>query len=161
MNASSTDATGAVNPAKYSWDVDNDGDGVADSVWIDVGLAVQTAVDGTTYKPLVAYMCLDLDGRLNVNAHGNPTQTEADYATAQPSTPPTTAGYFAPNSSGGATWKKTLQPDTGTTTTPIGITLGSGFGPADINLGRKPIRRPCRQDLPQIRYFLTSTNTRD
>ena len=25
------------------WDVDNDGDGIADSVWVDIGLPVQTA----------------------------------------------------------------------------------------------------------------------
>lgn len=52
------------------WDVDNDGDGVPDSVWIDVGFPVQTRGDFQV-KPLVAYLVLDLDGRINLNAHGS------------------------------------------------------------------------------------------
>ena len=68
------------DPINGPWDVDNDGDGIADSVWVDLGLPVQTAPDGTTYKPLFAIRVLDMDGRLNVNAHGNSAQTEATYA---------------------------------------------------------------------------------
>lgn len=51
------------------WDVDNDGDGIADSIWVDIGLPVQTAPDGRRFRPLVAILCQDLDGRLNLNAH--------------------------------------------------------------------------------------------
>ncbi len=57
------------------WDVDNDGDGVPDSVWVDLGMPVRTTSDGRLYKPLFAILCTDLDGRLNVNAHGCPGQT--------------------------------------------------------------------------------------
>ena len=131
LNANSIDNAGNTNPNKYSWDVDNDGDGIADSVWIDPGLPMQTAADGTAYKPLVAYLILDLDGRLNVNAHGNPAQTEADYAAALPST--ATNAYFAPSSAGGASWSTQLTPDGATGTK--GIIQGSGYGPAEINLG--------------------------
>lgn len=53
------------------WDVDNDGDGVPDSVWVDLGLPVQKTEDGRFYKPLVAMLVEDLDNRLNVNAHGS------------------------------------------------------------------------------------------
>jgi|694.fasta_scaffold02766_18 hypothetical protein len=53
------------------WDVDNDGDGVADSVWIDLGLPVITSREGKLLKPLVAPMIEDLSARLNVNVHGN------------------------------------------------------------------------------------------
>lgn len=60
------------------WDVDNDGDGVNDSVWVDIGLPVQQTEDGRWYKPLVAMLVEDLDGRLNLNAHGS----EADMAQA-------------------------------------------------------------------------------
>ncbi len=49
------------------WDVDNNGDGVPDSVWLDLGAPVQSAPDGRLYKPLFAILCVDLDGRLNVN----------------------------------------------------------------------------------------------
>ncbi|MDR1962175.1 MAG: hypothetical protein LBQ50_00135 [Planctomycetaceae bacterium] len=52
------------------WDVDNDGDGIADGIWLDVGLGT-TTIGGTTYKKLVSYYVLDMDGRLNVNVHGN------------------------------------------------------------------------------------------
>lgn len=52
------------------WDVDNDGDGVNDSVWIDLGLPIQKTEDGRLYKPMVAMLVEDLGGRLNLNAHG-------------------------------------------------------------------------------------------
>ncbi|MGL6227456.1 MAG: hypothetical protein ACRC10_12625 [Thermoguttaceae bacterium] len=52
-------------------DVDNDGDGVKDGIWLDVGLPVRQSADGTEYKPLVSITVLDLDGRTNVNVHGN------------------------------------------------------------------------------------------
>ena len=42
------------------WDVDNDNDGVPDSVWVDIGDPVQEADDGTRYKPLYAYLIVDL-----------------------------------------------------------------------------------------------------
>lgn len=83
------------------WDVDNDGDGVPDSVWIDIGLPVQQTEDGRWYKPLVAMLVEDLDGRLNLNAHGGeehlaesffdasnvngaPRNLAQDYATGAP-----------------------------------------------------------------------------
>ena len=54
-----------------SLDVDTDGDGIPDSVWIDIGLPTQTTSNGDTFRPLVAYRVIDMDGRLNVNAHGS------------------------------------------------------------------------------------------
>ena len=88
-------ATGTVgfDPVNGPWDVDTDGDGIADSVWVDLGMPVQTAADGTTYKPLFAIRVLDMDGRLNVNAHGNSAQVEAAYST--PSQVPTSSANFA------------------------------------------------------------------
>ena len=53
------------------WDVDNDGDGTADSVWVDVGLPTFTTRDGKLMRPLIAPMIEDLGGRLNLNAHSN------------------------------------------------------------------------------------------
>lgn len=52
------------------WDVDNDMDGVRDSVWVDFGAPVMVGSKGRLVKPLAAIMVLDMDGRLNVNAHG-------------------------------------------------------------------------------------------
>lgn len=53
------------------WDVDNNFDGVPDSIWVDLGLPLITAPDGKLLRPLVAPMIEDLSGRLNVNAHSN------------------------------------------------------------------------------------------
>jgi len=65
-----------ITPGQGAWDVDNDGDGIPDSVWVDLGLPVRYTVDGRAYKPLFAVLCLDLDGRLNLNAHGSLAQTQ-------------------------------------------------------------------------------------
>ena len=52
-------------------DVDNTNDGTNDSVWIDIGLPVQTDDQGRRFRPLVAYHIIDMDNRLNINAHGS------------------------------------------------------------------------------------------
>jgi hypothetical protein len=52
------------------WDVDNDNDGNRDSVWVDVGLPVIMGPHGRLVKPLAAILCVDLDGRINVNTAG-------------------------------------------------------------------------------------------
>jgi hypothetical protein len=53
------------------WDVDNDGDGVPDSIWVDLGYPPVKMRDGRFYKPMFAILVQDLDGRLNLNAHGS------------------------------------------------------------------------------------------
>ena len=55
--------------------MDNDGDGVPDSIWVDLGMPARAAKDGRLYKPLFAILSLDMDGRLNLNAHGSLAQT--------------------------------------------------------------------------------------
>ncbi|HZZ28320.1 MAG TPA: hypothetical protein VFE46_10000 [Pirellulales bacterium] len=91
------------------WDVDNDGDGVADSVWLDLGDPVLTTFDGRLYKRLYAILCVDLDGRLNLNAAGTSEQTAGTHT--QQITGPYAGG-------------------SGTVTLP----RGEGNGPADIDL---------------------------
>jgi hypothetical protein len=138
------------DPIKGPWDVDNDGDGVMDSIWVDIGLPVQTAPDGTTYRPLAAISVLDMDGRLNVNAHGNSAQTESTYdqpitgsatilmnlagaalpgtltpsppASAYPGTPPPYPSPVVP------------QPTAANTSPGNTLIAGSGYGTADVNL---------------------------
>lgn len=56
---------------KITYDVDNDGDGVTDSVWLDLGYPVQRDPSGKMFKPLFAIMCLPLNGRLPLNTAGN------------------------------------------------------------------------------------------
>ncbi len=97
-----------------AWDVDNDGDGVPDSVWVDLGFPVQTDARGRYFKPLVAILCLDMDGRLNVNAHGSVEhlRSPADF----------------PGAVGGN--------ELGALATLLGgfPVRGQGYGPADVDL---------------------------
>ncbi len=110
-----TVAAGTYDPTATSanpWDVDNDGDGVPDSVWVDLGMPVRKAKDGRLYKPLFAILCLDMDGRLNLNAHGNYEQAHGGngfYAVS---------GAFA-----GGNASALLQ-------------RGQGYGPAEISLSQ-------------------------
>ena len=53
------------------YDVDNDGDGYNDSVWVDLGFPVQTDPNGKKYKPLFAFLVVGLNGRLPLNTAGN------------------------------------------------------------------------------------------
>ncbi len=66
------------------WDVDNDGDGIPDSVWVDPNLPLIVAADGKLLRVLVAPLIEDLDGRLNVNAHGDFLQSVAGYQGSGP-----------------------------------------------------------------------------
>jgi hypothetical protein len=97
------------------WDVDNDGDGVEDSVWLDINAPLQQMSDGRLVKPLYAILCVDMDGRLNLNAHGNLT-----HITPAPSVSPVPivdAGNLARGQAADA------------------LREGQGYGPAEIYLG--------------------------
>ena len=106
------------------WDVDNDGDGIPDSVWVDLGLPARAGPDGKMYKPLFAILCTDLDGRLNLNAHGSPAQTQTNYYSYTYPTVKEANGdtYYAGTygAGGGASQ--------------VSLPRGQGFGPADVNL---------------------------
>ena len=97
-------------------DVDNDGDGVVDSVWLDLGESTVTLRDGTTVKPLFAIHCVDLGGRINVNAHGSPTQLNESSVVND-------SRLAADRGAAGSTKKL-----------PANLRAGLGFGPADIRL---------------------------
>ncbi len=56
---------------KIEYDVDNDGDGVTDSVWIDLGFPAQRHANGKLFKPLFSFMVIGLNGRLPLNTAGN------------------------------------------------------------------------------------------
>ncbi|TWT73441.1 hypothetical protein Pla123a_37760 [Posidoniimonas polymericola] len=116
------------------WDVDNDGDGVADSIWVDLGMPVQKTEDGRLYKPLFAIMVQDLDGRLNLNAHGSLAHL-ASIDDMAPGVPvearkhdvSTGGGVSAVNLAGGLDGASNLASSDL-------LPHGSGWGPADISL---------------------------
>lgn len=66
-------------PAAYPYDVDADGDGVREAIWIPSGLPVRVDENGTPYATMFAYTILDLDGRVNVNTAGNWDQLPNKY----------------------------------------------------------------------------------
>ena len=59
-------------------DVDNDGDMLPDSVWVDFNMPVMTDKNGRTYKRMFAVLVRDMDGRLNLNAHSNAYHEDVD-----------------------------------------------------------------------------------
>jgi hypothetical protein len=99
--------------------VDNDSDGVFDSYWLDFGFPVIRDSSGVACKPRVAVLVVDLDGRLNVNAHGSLTAalalqnaTDLEWPTAATTQlPGLTAVQFK------------------------ALPLGSGYGPPEVRLG--------------------------
>lgn len=111
------------DPIDGPWDVDNDSDGVPDSIWIDPGLPVMTAANGRKYKRLVAIMIRDLDGKVHVNAHGT-TEFASDYA--RPATAIGNDLYPA---------NMTPEPFIAGQAAGASVTVprGIGFGPAEIN----------------------------
>lgn len=103
-----------------TWDVDNDGDGRADSLWMDLGFPVRSTSDGRLYKPLFSFLCVDLDGRINLNAHGSTAQLDPAFYNQA-------AGPFAPANA---------QPDAGNPMfRSLNLARGEGYGPAEINPG--------------------------
>ncbi len=56
--------------------IDNDGDGVADSRFLDIGLPPLVDSFGRMVYPRAAVLVVDLDGRMNVNAHGSNVDAE-------------------------------------------------------------------------------------
>jgi hypothetical protein len=59
------------NTGQITYDVDNNGDGVTDSVWLDLGYPVQRDANGKMFKPLFAISILGLNGRMPLNTAGN------------------------------------------------------------------------------------------
>ncbi len=109
------------------WDVDNDNDGVRDSNWVDIGDPIQETEDGRRYKTLYAFLCIDLDSRLNVNAHGMVDDL------VPPLLDTTKANFFDPTAgSPGNLAHDPTQPSA--TYSTLQLARGLGYGPADISL---------------------------
>jgi hypothetical protein len=87
--------------------VDNDNDGTADGRWMSQVLPTLRGKDGRSIKCDVSILVRDLDGRINVNAHG---MTRRHSQTGRPYRARSEYGYLR-------------------RTVPIGL----GYGPADID----------------------------
>lgn len=111
------------------WDVDNDGDGVGDSVWVDLGFPVQTSADGRRYKPLAAILCIDLDSKLNLNTHGSPVHLPGKGLVDDLNDD----GQVEFNGSFAGEQLPELDEMQLGSPIPPGF-FGQGYGPADINL---------------------------
>jgi len=79
---------------KITYDVDNDGDGITDSVWLDLGYPARRNAQGQIYKPLFAFMVIGLNGRIPLNTAGNLAGNASGITTSGP-TPYTYGGGLA------------------------------------------------------------------
>ena len=66
---------------KITFDVDNDADGITDSVWLDLGYPARPDASGRLSKPLFAFLVIGLNGRIPLNTAGNLAATAATGAT--------------------------------------------------------------------------------
>ncbi len=101
------------------WDVDNTGDGIQDSVFVNAGLPLVTMPDGTLVQPMPAYRIEDLSGRVNINTAGS-LATMAHLDSAYNVTNRRAAGL------------KGMFPRTNMTQ-PLPQGGGFGYGPAEID----------------------------
>lgn len=114
------------------WDVDNDNDGIPDSIWVDLGDPIQETDDGRLYRPLYAFLIIDLDSKLNLNAHGtsehlvNVPLDNVLVTTVNDQNLPD-SGNLAGGAGNPLISSNNLAP-------------GSGWGPADISL--RPVLSP-------------------
>lgn len=96
---------------------DNDNDGVPDGVWISGTTGFfpdRPSPLGGVLKHELSFHVVDLDSRINLNAHGSLT----------------------PVITGSADWPATFNTPSGSVVTMSGIPPGLGFGPADISASR-------------------------
>jgi large repetitive protein len=70
-SATFKDLTPDLTSGQIDYDVDNDGDGKTDSVWLDLGYPARKDSSGRLYKPLFAFMVIGLNGRIPLNTAGN------------------------------------------------------------------------------------------
>ena len=124
------------DPVNGPWDVDNDGDGIPDSVWVDLGFPVRYTAAGIAYKPLFAILCADLGGRLNLNAHGNAGQSLLAYyqPMALPASPGMPFSCGLPNDATGSSYQGAKFAGAAGGTAAANLPRGQGTGPGKVNL---------------------------
>ncbi len=118
-------------PALSFFDVDNDGDGIKEGIWIDAGLPVRMSSSGQMYKPLVSFTVIDMDGRVNVNAHGNHAQNvwSENYEFGVGS-----SFYRNPENETTGVRRRLADPQRVTSGSSQVVPRGNGYGPAGVRL---------------------------
>ncbi len=129
------------DPINGPWDVDNDADGVTDSVWIDVG--AEPVILGEQWaKPLVALLVIDMDGRINLNAHGS--LAPVDFSPSNGATARNDWPYAGTDGQGSYPANHAAIPS------------GLGYGPADVQANSlfdvKGLNTPFDQSQPWNTY---------
>ena len=124
----------AFDPINGPWDVDNSGSGIADSVWIDAGLAPVAGPDGRLYKPLAAVHVVDMDGRISLNAADSQGRLRAEeIGYIHPRVPAvTTSVRFWHESQDRNAW-------------------GLGFGPTDIRVHSSDLSKVVQERYAGVR----------
>lgn len=66
------------DPDTFRLDSDNDGDGIFEGIWMDLGYPAQQSASGDLYATLFSFTIYDLDSLLDLNSHGNITELARD-----------------------------------------------------------------------------------
>ena len=121
------DNSGIVGDSPEELDVDTDGDGLKDAVWIDLGVPPYTA-NGVTFKTMFAFKISDLDGKINLNTAGK--YLDPELAKDTTTFPPTYKRLELHNSNLGASPAE-VNPK-------HGLLIRTELDPMSPNFGRIP-----------------------
>jgi hypothetical protein len=122
-------ATPTLNPYA-GLDSDLDGDGINDSIYMDMDLGVYTTPDGSKkFVPIVSLRLVSLDALINLDKHGNLARALQANGTVVPLsammvTPPTSSGYLHKSNTG--VRRSEINPQWGLLANPVGA-VGDPF----------------------------------
>lgn len=103
----------------FSYGADNDNDGVNDGFFLDFGLPTVISPNGDQVTLHASVLVLDLDGRVNVNAHGSLVPVVYPHSAMSGTT---------------SSWQLDNLPTGFPSGKPYAIPTGSGYGPPEVNL---------------------------
>jgi len=138
--------------------IDNDGDGTPDSGWLDIGLPPLVDAAGNVLQPKAAILVVDLDGRINVNAHGTNVDLESTEGTGD-FRGGGAVDYYPdelirdPNDPTGNTITGTIRLHS--------LPRGLGIGPAEVDVGATNVLGNTARDLPLMTSGMPQIDTPD
>ncbi|MGE3820452.1 MAG: hypothetical protein AB7I30_13640, partial [Isosphaeraceae bacterium] len=137
------DATGRI-----TYDVDNDGDGQTDAVWLDLGYPARRNPLGQLYKPLFAFTVIGLNGKLPLNTAGNLQKLNPDRDLLTP--PRTVTGLLPAFDHAEHLGNSPSEID-------LRYALQNGFDPLNPNVNWQMDNANVSVALTQLRNLLTGT----